>query len=329
MAVIGFVLKAMSILVATLFSRLVRGRTLPSWSLKSEVSVNVFRYVLKLAATKEPDWFRKFQASLDLKSNLTDAQINQKEQVEAIDVEWFIPRDEADDRNVVLYLHGGGYVYGSIDGYRAFLVDLAVKSKTRVLAVDYRLAPEHKFPSAQQDVETIYSWLVAKGFPPKRIGIAGDSAGGGLTMSLLFSLKMQKRTQPAFGLLFSPWVNPTAEGGSMRHNEAYDIFTQHWLQHCFEQFIGDHDKKDPLVSAVNGDVDSLCPLYMTAGDAELFIDQIEALHNKVLAAGGDSTLDRCVDMVHDFPILMRDLDVSQQTMSRVISHMHKHYPSSS
>ncbi len=327
MAIIGFVLKVISICVATLVGRLMRGRTLPRWSLTTELSVNVFRYTLKLAATREPDWFRKFQASLSPKSKLSDAQTNQKEQIESIDVEWFTPKNEVDERNVLLYLHGGGYVYGSIDGYRAFLVDLAVKSKTRVVAVDYRLAPEHKFPLAQQDVETIYSWLVSKGFPPKRIGIAGDSAGGGLTMSLLLSLKMQKRTQPAFGLLFSPWINPTADGGSMRKNEAYDIFTQQWLRDCFEQHIGDHDQKDPLVSAVDGDVDSLCPLYMTAGDAELFIDQIEELHSKILAAGGDSTLDRCADMVHDFPILMPNLEVSQQVMSRVVSHMGKHYPS--
>ncbi len=128
-----------------------------------------------------------------------------------VKAEWITAKNAAPDR-VIMYLHGGGYVMGSIDTHRELVARLSKAAQARGLAIDYRLAPENPFPAAVDDSITVYRWLLAQGYKPERIVIAGDSAGGGLAVSTLLALRDLGASLPAAAVCISPWVDFEAEG---------------------------------------------------------------------------------------------------------------------
>jgi len=135
-------------------------------------------------------------------------------QAGSVAAEWCATPD-ADERRAILYLHGGGYVSGSIAVYRSMAANLSRAAQARVLTIDYRLAPEHPFPAAVEDSIASYRWLLSLGIKPTRIVIAGDSAGGGLTAATLVAIRDAKLPLPAAGVLLSPMVDLEATGESM------------------------------------------------------------------------------------------------------------------
>src|SRR5512143_2095927 len=135
-------------------------------------------------------------------------------QAEGVPAEWIVPPNAAADR-VILYLHGGGYVMGSINTHRAMIARIARASQARALALDYRLAPEHPFPAAVDDATAAYRWLLAQNIKPSNIVVAGDSAGGGLTLATLLAIRDAKLPLPAAGVCISPWVDMEGTGESM------------------------------------------------------------------------------------------------------------------
>src|SRR5512143_2467981 len=135
-------------------------------------------------------------------------------QAEGVPAEWIVPPNAAADR-VILYLHGGGYVMGSINTHRAMIARIARASQARALALDYRLAPEHPFPAAVDDATAAYRWLLAQGLAAKQLAIGGDSAGGGLTVATLLALRDAGTPLPAAGVCLSPWLDLTQSGESM------------------------------------------------------------------------------------------------------------------
>ncbi len=127
--------------------------------------------------------------------------------------EWIVPPEAASDR-VILYLHGGGYVMGSIATHRATVARIARAAKARALAIEYRLAPEHQFPAAVDDALAAYKWLLGQGYKPGKIVIAGDSAGGGLTLATLLAIRDAKLPMAAAGVAISPWADLEGTGDS-------------------------------------------------------------------------------------------------------------------
>src|ERR671924_648728 len=130
-----------------------------------------------------------------------------------VPAEWIVPPG-AVETQVVLYLHGGGYVVGSVDIYRDLISRLARAAGARALGIDYRLAPEHPFPAAVEDATAAYRWLLASGVNPAAIAIAGDSAGGGLTLATLIALRQAGDPLPAAAVWLSPWVDLQGAGAS-------------------------------------------------------------------------------------------------------------------
>src|SRR6202023_835030 len=135
--------------------------------------------------------------------------------------EWITPPGAALDR-AILYLHGGGYVMGSINTHRAMVARIARLAQGRALLIDYRLAPEHPFPAAVDDAVAAYRWMLAQGLKPTRIAVAGDSAGGGLTAATLVAIRDAKLPVPAAGALLSPWVDLEGIGESMTSKDSID-----------------------------------------------------------------------------------------------------------
>lgn len=201
---------------------------------------------------------------------------------------------------VILYLHGGGYVAGSIDSHRALAGALAAAARCRVLVLDYRLAPEHPYPAALDDALAAYGALVdAEGIAPSRVVIAGDSAGGGLTMKTLVALRDAGAPLPRLGVLLSPWVDLAGRGESVHTRREADVSVHpDMLATLAREYIGALEVDDPRVSPLYADHHGLPPLFIQVGDAEILLDDSTRLAASVRAAGGDVTLEVWPEMWH-------------------------------
>ena len=203
---------------------------------------------------------------------------------------------------IIHYLHGGAYALGSPHVHREFLSRLARACCCKVLAIDYRLAPEHPFPAALEDSITAYRWLISGGYDPSSIVIAGDSAGGGLAIATLLSLRDRAIPLPACAVCLSPWVNLAATGGTHHHNND-PILNAEILAHFARLYAGQTDPRNPLISPIFGDLKGLPPILIHAGTNEILFDQITQFHEKARQAGVEVVLEFWEDLFHVFQIV--------------------------
>ena len=218
-----------------------------------------------------------------------------------LDAEWLRPERQMADGKVLLYLHGGAYVLGSCDSHRHLVSYIAREAGLAALLPEYRLAPEHRFPAAVEDATRCYRELLDEGFAPGDIVVAGDSAGGGLTMALLLNLKELGVPMPALGCLMSPWLDLAAEGESHSTRRDEDPwFSPEDFPHVTQYYCDESELRLPLVSPVYADPAGLCPVYIQVGDHEILLSDSERLAANIEAAGGDVELEVWPDMWHVF-----------------------------
>ncbi len=221
-------------------------------------------------------------------------------------VEWTSTPGAAKDR-AILYLHGGGYVIGSILSHRHLAAELGRSAGTQTLAVDYRLAPEHPFPAAVEDALEGYKHLLAKGFKPQNIAIAGDSAGGGLTVATLLAIRDAGLAQPACGYCISPWVDLEGVGGSMTSKAAEDPMVQYEALAAWAGMYAPNDVRAPLVSPIHADLRGIAPLLIQVGSAETLLDDSIRLAGVAGAAEVSVRTEVWPEMIHVwhffFPVL--------------------------
>jgi len=199
----------------------------------------------------------------------------------------------------LLYLHGGGYVIGSAEGYRVLAAGLARAAGVTGWSIDYRLAPEHPFPAAIEDVAAAYRALLAQGIAPGRIVLAGDSAGGGLAVAALVHLRDAGLPLPAAALAISPWADLACTGHSITAKMDEDpALTVEGLRACAARYVGDGDLAAPLASPVHADLHGLPPLLIQVGSAEILFDDAVALARAAGAAGTHVQLEVWPGMVH-------------------------------
>src|SRR5215469_6342037 len=180
---------------------------------------------------------------------------------------------EAEPSRAVLFLHGGGYVSGSLDSHRHMIGQAGREAQTRTLSLAYRLAPEHPFPAALEDVIAGYHFLLSQGFDPRRIAVAGESAGGGLAIALLVSLRDRGVPLPACTWCSSPWVDLEAIGGSMTAKAAVDPLIQKpYLTELAKAYLNGVDPRAPLASPLYADLHELPPMLIQVGSAETLLD---------------------------------------------------------
>ena len=226
------------------------------------------------------------------------------EPVEAAGVpaEWIVAPGAARDR-AILYLHGGGYAIGSIATHRGVLSLLSAASGAAGLALDYRLAPEHPFPAAVEDALAAYRWLLAQGIAPGRIAIAGDSAGGGLTVATLVALRDAGDPLPACAVTFSPWADLALEGASMDARDALDPMVHRpGLQQMADWYLAGQDPRHPLASPIHADLAGLPPLLVQVGTAETLYDDAVRLAVRAIEAGTAVTFEPWADLFHVFQL---------------------------
>jgi acetyl esterase/lipase len=212
-------------------------------------------------------------------------------------------RDGGDGDPVIVYFHGGGFRIASALAYRAFGTHLAKAASARVLLVDYRLAPENPFPAAVEDTLSAYQWVLDQGTAASQVVVAGDSAGGGLTASLLLAAKDRGLPLPAGAVCLSPWVDLTNSAFTYdSRREADKMFSKASADEARSLYLGDHDPQDPLASPVFGQWSGMPPLLILVGDAEVLLDDAAQLASVAAAAGVDVEHHVYAEMPHVWPI---------------------------
>ncbi|MET4701489.1 monoterpene epsilon-lactone hydrolase [Constrictibacter sp. MBR-5] len=226
------------------------------------------------------------------------------------------PEAAASDRWIV-YLHGGGYVIGSCDTHRNLAYALSRAADAQVLLLDYRLGPEHPFPAAVEDAVGAYRWLIARGAKAERTVIAGDSAGGGLTVSALVVLQDDGDAMPAGGVCISPWTDMEGTGATMQSKAEVDpVIWPPVIAWFADQYLAGADPKMPLASPLYADLKGLPPLLVQVGTAECLLDDAVRLADRARAAGVEVVLEPWDDMVHVWhmfaPILSEGRDAIER-----------------
>ena len=218
--------------------------------------------------------------------------------VNGVAAEW-IWAPESDKRRVILYLHGGGYVIGSVRTHRVLLAHLARAAKARVLALDYRLAPETPFPGPIDDTVNAYQWLLSEGIEPANMAIAGDSAGGGLVVAALVALKSVGEPLPAAGVCISPWSDMESTGGSMMTNSESDpSVSKERLLKLAGIYLNGKNPQAPLASPIHADLTGLPPLHLQVGSIEVLLDDSTMLKKHAHKAGVSVQMEVWDDMPH-------------------------------
>jgi len=234
-----------------------------------------------------------------------------------VPAEWVRAEGSAAER-VILYLHGGGYCKCSCNTARLLASQLAAATACSLLVIDYRLAPEDPFPAALQDAGAAYGWLLEQGFEPSRILIMGDSAGGGLAVSTLVSLRDEGRPLPAAAVLLSPWTDLTCSGDSVTSSaEADPWMTERECRTCAEMYAAGADLRHPQISPLYADLHGLPEMLIQVGNDEILRDDSVRLAERARAAGVDVTLDIWEGMWHVWHYFAPQLPEGKQAIEQV------------
>ncbi|MBD0693278.1 alpha/beta hydrolase [Streptomyces sp. CBMA123] len=222
------------------------------------------------------------------------------------------------EAGTILYFHGGGWVFGSPETALSLTGNLVARTGLGAYSLDYRLAPEHPFPAAIEDCLSAYRALLDQGADPSAIAFAGDSAGGGLAVTTCLAARDAGLPQPAAVLAFSPGLDATRTGASMRTKEGVDpIFTRAALDHTGAMYLAGADPRQPLLSpAVHADLTGLPPMLIQVGANELLLDDSTRLAARAGAAGVDVILDITADAPHVFQCFAGVLDEADEALDR-------------
>ena len=255
----------------------------------------------KLASRPRSDDYRQRRRDIDARGLQYGLKADVKvEPVTAngVRAEWTsTPRDNSDA--ALLYLHGGGYVIGSLDSHRHLVAEAGRAAGCWALALDYRLAPENPFPAAVEDAVAGYRYLLARGLKSGRIAVAGDSAGGGLVVAAMVAIREAGLPQPGCGWCISPWVDMEMTGETMTSKAAVDPMVQRdGVSEMARLYLNGADPRSPLAAPIYADLAGLAPLLIQVGAAETLLD--DAIRLAKVAGAADIAIDLQIwpEMVH-------------------------------
>lgn len=238
-------------------------------------------------------------------------------QINGLNAEWLTPKNAPPDK-LLLYLHGGAYIMGGCPTHRQLVSHIARAARIRALIPEYRLAPEHPFPAAIDDAVAVYRSLLTSGLSPENIFLAGDSAGGGLIMATLLSLRDAGDPMPAAACLLSPWLDLAATGESMTTNADSDPwFRPEDLPAVARYYCGVDEIRHPLVSPVFADVSGLPPLYIQVGQDEILLSDSTRIADNICACGGAVDIEIWPDMWHVFQLFIGTMPESRRAIDKI------------
>ncbi len=247
--------------------------------------------------TGQTIWERRADIEAAPRYPLADAVKFRRINAGGVPGEWITVAESRDDR-VLFYLHGGGYVLGSVDTHRELISRFARVMRARALAIDYRLAPEYPFPAAVADATIAYRWLLAEGVDPSGIAIAGDSAGGGLAMACLVALRDAEELMPAAAVCLSPWTDMECIGESLIQLAGKGVIDPVMIREMARAYVGKADPREPLASPIHADLTGLPPLLIQVSkDEELYSDATR-LAERARACGVETEVEAWGEMTH-------------------------------
>jgi monoterpene epsilon-lactone hydrolase len=295
--------------------RKVRGPMRPSWDVRFETWATLLHHYGK-RSHMFPLSAQRRAASGFLPRNTVTSMRYERVDAGGVQGEWFHPA-LCDESRVLMYLHGGGYCLGSIDTHRDPVGRLCAAAQVRGFVPEYRLAPEHPFPAQLDDAIASYRWLLDRGIPASHIVVAGESAGGGLVLSLLVALRDRGSPLPAAAVCVSPWVDLEMTGQSMRDNARFDYVARHVLQQNVRYFVPNGDTRNPLAAPLHADLRGLPPLLVLAGEAETLLDDARRMAARATRHGVDVTFEIEPDMIHAWPLFANAFPRCQRTIERM------------
>jgi len=242
-----------------------------------------------------------------------------------VQAEWLVPPDALAER-VILYFHGGGYNSGSIRSHRSLAAHIAHAAGARCLNVDYRLAPEHPFPAAVEDALASYCWLLANDTTPDQIAVAGDSAGGGLVLSMLVALRDEGQPLPAAGVCLSPWTDLAATGESWHTKDKAELVIDPGaLLKSAQLYLNGADPHTPLASPLYADLSGLPPLLIQVGMQEILLSDSTRLAEKAQSAGIDVTLEVWPGLGHEWQLVYKLLPEARRAVEQIGAFVRQAY----
>ncbi|MGA3014619.1 MAG: alpha/beta hydrolase [Bacteroidales bacterium] len=291
-----------------IFNLLLRNRHL----FRGKLSKEVFDFDTSIAE------FRKLCEKGARKYSKIPSEINVKEQtIEGIKSEWLAPNG-ADPEKLILYVHGGGYVSGSCSDHRGFVSKFAKDTGITNLLYEYRLAPESPFPAALEDSVKIYKWILATGFKPENILIAGESAGGGLCLALLLALKERHIALPVAGVAISPWTDLTCSSDSYRTKNKVSLAPLNSWTVFSRHYVGNDQATNPFISPLFGDLKGLPPILINSGEADELFEDGEKFFLKAKREGVNIIFRPGPGMVHCYPLLAPLFNEATVAMGEIV-----------
>ncbi len=287
------------IAVSTYLRRAGKIRRGPQWDANLEIGVQFWRRQFTLAMA---------ESNISKGRQILDAVQTETPDIYAVDYldqsipkgRWYIPHQKRSNATV-LYFHGGGYAFHGAMSIR-FAAMLAHHIGAPVFAPDYRLTPEHPHPAQAEDAWTAWKYITTEK-TAGNVVVIGDSAGGHMMLSLLLSLRNERREQPALGIGLCPWTDIGDRGASLYENDKYDL-VQSWMALEFGKWLDPHQAYGrEALSPISHDFKGLAPLYLQAGGREILRDMIKDFVEKQAQNGSDIMLDIWPDMPHDFQLL--------------------------
>jgi len=245
-------------------------------------------------------------------------------QINQIPAQWVIPPN-ADERSIIIYVHGGGYIAGSMNSHKDLASRIALAAEARLLIFDYRLAPENPFPAGLDDVRTVYQWVVDNFDRKTRICLVGDSAGAGLALAMLSIILKQRLKLPACSVLISPWIDLECRNLSHVENARKDpMLSQEALQKTALLYT-DKDVRLPLISPINNDFTGVCPMLIQVGENEVLLDDARFLADKIEKTGARVELEIWDDLFHVWHYFARYLSEGQKAIKKIGNFIKKHH----
>jgi acetyl esterase/lipase len=270
---------------------------------------------LKKLRTEKHKWFKRMWPPRSVRF----------EQVEiaGLPAQWCYPPKDKDTQpeRVLYYVHGGGFASCSPQTHWGLIGKLALTLGLRVLCMDYRLSPEFPFPAALDDTLAGFEHLL-KSYAPQNIIVVGDSAGGGLSLSLLLKLREQQLPQPLTAVLLSPWTDLTMSGDSIKTREEFEpllpvAVARQWA----EWYIGDADPKNPLLSPLFADLNDLCPMLVHVGTDEILLDDSTRLLQRAANTNTQIKLEVWDAMFHVWHMAWRTIPEAGQAIKNVVEYI--------
>jgi epsilon-lactone hydrolase len=294
--------------------RLVAGPRLPGWNWFMELGTEVLKRQLAIAfAMRDVNEARCYLDSVVIGSPVPRVAVSPVSHTN-FRGSWFTTK-QAHAPVTLLYLHGGGYSFYP-KGYARLIALITVAARSKTFALDYRLAPEHRFPAQLEDALNAYRWLLENGASPDSLVVGGDSAGGNLTLALLLAAREAKLPLPVFAFALSPPTDFVPQRSDIA-NQPFDWIRADMLEQWADWFCDRAQRRDPLISQVRADLHGLPPIYIQAGRSEILYETIRAFVDRAREKNANVVLESWEGMNHAFQIFAPDVPQSVAALRRL------------